>query len=160
MPSIMRDNWINVRPGDPAFVIATNICEWFELGARQGTDYWLEAQIVGEGEFLFNGQLFLPSVAEEGTLIDNFPKGPTPQGWTKRPRVDGAGYELEKDGTVLFGYRVVATPIPGRNVESRLCFVTVNLYDAKGGLVAESLPDEFRLHRHPAKIGRGGIHFV
>jgi hypothetical protein len=159
MPSIMRDNWINVRPGDPALVLATNVCEWFELGTREGTDYWLEAEIVGDGEFLFNGRLFLPGVAGTGTIIDNFPKGPTPSGWTRRQRVDGQGYELISDNNVLFGYRVVPTPIPGRSVVSNLCFVAVNIYDSKRGLVAESLPDEFRLHRHPAKIGRGGIVF-
>jgi hypothetical protein len=80
----MSRNWINVRPGDPAFTVGTNICDWFELGTKAGADYWLEGQIVGEGEYLFNGRLFLPGVTEAGTLIDNFPKGPTPKGWTKR----------------------------------------------------------------------------
>lgn len=84
MPAIMSRNWINVRPGDPAFTVGTNICDWFELGTKAGADYWLEGQIVGEGEYLFNGRLFLPGVTEAGTLIDNFPKGPTPKGWTKR----------------------------------------------------------------------------
>jgi len=153
----MRENWINVRPGDPAFLIGTNICEWFELGTRQGTDYWLQAEIVGNGEFLFNGRLFLPGRVDSGTIIDNFLKGPAPTGWTRRQRGDGQGYDLISNSDVLFGYRVVPTPIPGRNVASHLCFVTVNIYDGKGRLVAESLPDEFRLHRHPAQIGRGGI---
>lgn len=151
MPSIMTSNWINVQPGDPAFVIATNVCDWFELGSKQGADYWLEGQIVGNDEFLFNGRLFLPEAAVGGTIIDSFPHGPAPRGWVKRPRADDLGYDLvSQDGIVLFGYRV----------ENHLCVVTVNLYAADGGLVAESLPNEFRLHRHPAMIGRGGIHFA
>ena len=141
------------------FSIGTNICEWFELGAKKGTDHWLEAQIVGEGEFLFNGRLFLPRGAGGGTVIDNFPKGPAPKGWTKRARLDQQGYELVSDGTVLFGYHVAAIPIPGRDTESGICFVTVNIYDVKGTIIAESLPNEFRLHRGPAMIGHGGIHF-
>jgi hypothetical protein len=60
---------------------------------------------------------------------------------------------------VLFGYRVVPVLVPGKNVESKLCFVSVNIYDTSGALVAESLPNEFRLHNHPATIGRGGISF-
>jgi hypothetical protein len=160
MPNIMSGNWICVRQGDPAFSIGTNVCGWFELGVRHGADYWLEGQVVGDGEFLFNGRLFLPGVTQAGTVIDNFPKGPAPKGWTKRPRVDGNGYELESDGTVPFGYRVVSIQIPGLDTESRICFVTVNLYGSNGALVAEVLPEEFRLHRHPAKIGRGGLVFT
>ena len=81
--------------------------------------------------------------------------GPIPKGWTKRSRPDEQSYELVSDGTVLFGYRVAAVPIPERKTESSICFVAVNIYDAKGNLVAESLPDEFRLHTR-ATIGRGG----
>jgi hypothetical protein len=154
---LVTGNWINVRPGDPAFSIGKNVCEWFELGARQGADYWLEGQIVGGGHFLFNGRLFLPGITEASTPIDNFPKGPAPTGWTKRPRIDGDGYELESDGTVLFGYRVIAIRIPGFDTESRICLVAVNLYDSNGALVAEGLPEEFRLHRPPTKIGHGGM---
>src|ERR1041385_6903734 len=152
MPSIMRANWINVVPGNPAFAIGTNVCDYFDLGNRQGSDYWLEGQIVGLGEFLFNGRIFIPGVSEAGTLIDNFPKAPAPKGWTKRPRPDGTGYELVSDGKTLFGYRVVTTQIPGTAANTPRCFGAVSIYTAKGELVAESLPDEFRLHRHPATI--------
>jgi hypothetical protein len=155
MPGIMKQNRINVRPGDPAFSIGSNLCDYFELGVRSGTDYWLEAQIVGAGEFLFNGRIFIPGISEVGTVIDNFPRGPAPNGWTKRQRPDSKGYELVSGNKTLFGYRVDQTATP-----SRLCLVTVNLYTANGELVAESLSDEFRLHRHPAMIGRGGIMFA
>jgi hypothetical protein len=157
MPSIMSNNWINVRPGDPALCISTNICDWFELGEPAGQDYWLEGEVVDD-EFIFNGRLFLPGIAQAGTIIDNFPKGPTPTGWTKRPRVDEEGYELESGGNILFGYRVADIALPGGKT-ARICFVTVNIYSAGGDLVAESLGDEFRLHRSPASIGRGGIRF-
>ena len=151
MPTTLARNWINVRPGDPAFVVATNVCDWFELGNRDGDDYWLEGNIVGEGEFVFNGRLFLPGSSVSGTLIDNFPKGPTPEGWAKHIHPDHDGYQLvSQDGTVLFEYAV----------KERLCMVTVNIYAADGGLVAESLLDQFNIHRHPVKFGRGGIYLA
>lgn len=154
----MKIIWINVKPGDPAFSITTNVCDYFELGRREGSDYWLEGQIVG-GEFLFNGRIFIPGISQAGTVIDNFPKGPAPTGWTKRQRVDRQGYELVSDKAVLFGYRVVSVPIPGSSVSSPLCLVTVNIHTTNGELVAECLSDEFRLHRGPALIGRDGIRF-
>ena len=149
MPSIIAQNWINVRPGDPAFVVATNVCDYFELGNRGGDDYWLEGLIV-TGEFLFNGRLYLPDRRVSGVIIDNFPKGPIPHGWTRRQHLDEEGYDLvSDDGTILFGY----------HVQGVLCMVTVNIYAKDGGLVAESRPEDFHLHRHPATIGRGGIRF-
>jgi hypothetical protein len=134
-----------IRPGDPAFEIATNLCGRFELGMQEGTDYWLQGNIVGGTEFLFNGRLFLPdSPVAAGTIIDNFPKGATPQGWTTRPRVDGEGYELTSAaGVVIFGYRV----------EAHVCHVTVNIYAADGDIVAESIANEFRIYRRPINIG-------
>lgn len=153
MPSMMSMNRINVRPGDSAFVIGTNLCEWFELGNKTSTDYWLEGNIVGPPpEFIFNGRIYVPGISAAGTVIDNFPKGPDPTGWTKRPRLAGNGYELvDEKGKVLFGYEVLA---------GNICHVTVNIYAADGAMVAETLPDQFLLHRHPAKIGRGGIYFA
>jgi hypothetical protein len=62
MPDIAApSDWFNVRPGDPAFIIGANACDWFDLGVREGTDYWLEGEIVNGTEFLFNGRLFLPT---------------------------------------------------------------------------------------------------
>jgi hypothetical protein len=69
----------------------SNICDYSEIGAP-GDDIWLEGQIVEE-EFIFSGRLFLHD-GSAGTIIDGFSKGPVPAGWTKRPRVDGEGYEL------------------------------------------------------------------
>jgi len=151
MATILARNWINVRPGDPAFIVSTNVCDWFELGQRAGQDYWLEGVILRPTEFVFNGRLFLPDASEHGTIIDNFPKGPTPTGWIKRQRADGAGYELVSiAGKSIFGFLI----------EGPLCKVTANIYAANGALVAESLVDQFLLHRGPASIGRGGITFT
>jgi hypothetical protein len=162
MPSAMTpSNWFNVRPGDAAFIIGTNACDWFDLGVRGGTDYWLEGEIVNGTEFLFNGRLFLPTPGQGGTIIDNFPKGPIPYGWTKRSRVDCTGYDLvSQNGTILFGYRAASYLAAGPQTESLIGLVTVNIYAADGGLVAESLPDQFVLLRHPATIGRGETYFV
>ena len=144
----MSGNRFNVMPGQPAFTVASNLCDYFELGAKAGTDHWLEAQIIAT-EFLFNGRLHLPQNGGSGTIIDNFPKGPAPAGWTKRQRAHGAGYELiSTSGITLFGYEV----LPGN-----VCKVTVNLYAEDGGLVAESTRNDFVIYRRPAMIGRGGI---
>jgi len=55
----------------------------------------------------------LPGVPGHGTIIDNFPKGPDPQGWTKRPKMPYAdGYELvDQKGTVLFGMPLTVTSV-------------------------------------------------
>jgi hypothetical protein len=150
MPAMMSLNRINVRPGDPAFAIGTNLCEWFELGRKTGTDYWLEGDIVGTPpEFIFNGRIYMPGSSASGTVIDNFPKGPVPTGWIKRQRISANGYDLvDTNDKILFGYEVL---------ENDICHVTVNIYTSDGTLVAETLADRFLLHRSPAKIGRGGI---
>jgi hypothetical protein len=158
---ITPSNWLNVRPGDAVFIIGTNACDWFDLGVRGGADYWLEGEIVNGTEFLFNGRLFLPTPGQGVTIIDNFPKGPIPDGWTKQSRVDCTGYDLvSQNGTILFGYRAASYLVAGPQTVSLIGLVTVNIYAADGGLVAESLPDQFVLLRHPATIGRGETYFV
>src|SRR3990167_5895442 len=119
MASRMSRNLINVRPGDPAFLISTNLCDYFELGDRAGVDYWLEGLIVGPPpEFVFNGRIYVKGHGQ-GTIIDNFPRGPTPSGWTKRALLNGNGYELVSGNETLFGFE----ELPGH-----ICRVTVNLY--------------------------------
>lgn len=100
-------------------------------------------------EFLFNGRLFLPGHRQPGTVIDNFPKGPAPHGWEKRQLVHTPGYELLDPSTnvVLFGFEEI----------ERVCHVTTNIYDGAGTLIAETLSDNFLVHRGPAMVGRGGI---
>lgn len=84
--NLMKGNLINVKPGGPAFEIATNLCDWFNLGRQEGTDYWLQGELAAGTEFLFNGRLFHPDSGAAGTIIDNFPKGATPYGWVKHPQ--------------------------------------------------------------------------
>jgi hypothetical protein len=150
MPAIIARNWINVRPGDRCFVLSSNLCDFFQIG-DQSTTYLLHAEMVGpEREFLFNGRLFLPGNSQPGTVIDNFPKGPTPHGWIKRQRVDGNGYELvdRTNGIALFGFEEIED----------ICHVTTNVYDGAGNLIVETLPDNFLVHRGPAMVGKGGIY--
>ena len=93
MPSILAGNLINVRPGEPAFAVSTNLCDWFELGDRAGTDYWLEGNIVGSGEFVFNGRLYLPSAGVAGTINDLTGQFPEPD--TASP--DGCRMSVEME---------------------------------------------------------------
>jgi hypothetical protein len=56
--------------------------------------------------------------------FDNFPKGPIPDGWTKRPRVDGTGYDLVSlNGAILFGYRAASYLVAGLQKESLIGLV-------------------------------------
>jgi hypothetical protein len=138
-------NWIHIRPGSPAFVISNNACDYFELGDRQGADHWLEGRVEGPvGEFVFNGRVFPPDGGEAVALRD-FPKGEPPAGCTRQPLARGEGYELVRDGVVLFGFEVFA---------GRLCRVRVDIYAADGELVAEARDDRFEFYRGPALIGR------
>ena len=117
MPAIMSGNMINVGPGDPAFNVMSNLCDYFEIGEKGGADVWLEGQIVS-GEFVFNGRIILKD-GSHGTVIDNFPKGPTPKGWNQRRNLDVEGYELfDNRGELVFSY----------TIEDRICSVQMNLY--------------------------------
>jgi len=125
MPAIMRGNLINVTPDGPAFNVMTNLCDYFQIGERDGDDIWLEGVII-DGEFIFNGRLYL-SDGSMGTVIDTFPKGPTLEGWSQRRRLDQEGYELiDPRGEVVFSYLV----------EGNICTVDVNLYKSNGDIAA------------------------
>lgn len=146
MANMMSGNWIDVRPGDPAFNVLTNMCNYFELGISSGEDVWLEGQIV-KGEFVFNGRLYLKNGAH-GTLIDSFPKGPVQQGWTQRRKLDVDGYELlDEQGEVIFGF----------HVDGNICVIDVNLYKANGDLAAHGGQGGI-VSYVPIKLGRNGTH--
>lgn len=141
----MSGNWINVRPGEPAFNLMSNMCDYFEIGNEAGDDVWLEGQVL-DGEFLFNGRLVLHD-GSSGTVIDNFPRGERLDGWSQRRRVDVEGYELvDPRGEVIFSYRV----------EDHVCMVDVSLYQRNGELAATAGQDGIVSHV-PTKLGRNGI---
>ena len=145
MVNIATNNWFGVMPGQPAFNILSNFCNYFEIGRREGEDVWLEGQIV-QGEFLFNGRLYLPS-GELGTVIDNFPKSPAPKGWKQRRRLDAVGYELlDQNDERLFAY----------HIEGPVCVVDVNLTRSNGELAAHPGQGGIALHV-PAVLGRPGM---
>src|SRR4051794_29182368 len=109
MALTLSGNSVGYRPGAPCFIVASDRYDYFRLGLPDGEDYFLEGRIAPGPEFVFNGRLFIPGIADPGVIIDSFPKGPVPSGWVKRPRMDDAGYELASrdTGKVLFGFRVV-----------------------------------------------------
>jgi hypothetical protein len=150
MAVIMSKNRINVRPGDRCFVASSNLCDFFQIGDNS-TSYLLIAEMIGpDKEFLFNGRLFLPGHTNHGTVIDNFPKAAAPQGWVKRQRIATPGYELVDPSSdiILFGFEEI----------DNVCHVIANVYDESGVVIAETLADNFIVHRPPAIIGTGGIH--
>jgi hypothetical protein len=54
---------INLLGGDRGFNVASNIINYFEIGALPRTKYFLKGETVGpHEEFLFNGVLFLPDI--------------------------------------------------------------------------------------------------
>jgi hypothetical protein len=141
----MSGNWINVRRGDRAFNVLTNMCDYFELGQSDSDDIWLEGQIV-EGEFIFNGRLYTAD-GQVGTVIDGFPKAVAPDGWTQRKRLDVEGYKLvDANDEAIFSYRV----------EDNICSVDVNLFQADGTLAAHGGQAGLIAHV-PTRLGRGGI---
>jgi hypothetical protein len=137
-------NWIHIRPGSPAFVISNNACDYFELGERDGGDFWLEGRVDGAGEFVFDGRVFAQA-SDEAVTLENFPKGKAPAGCTMQPLAEGEGFEIVRDGVVLFGFEVL---------KGKLCRVISNIHAADGALVAEARDDRFELYRGPALIGR------
>jgi len=145
----LSQNYLNVLPGNPAILVASNLCDYFELG-HKASGHWLEGNIIkSSNDFVFNGRMYLPGGNNAGIIIDNFPKASLPKGWLKRPNMNSEGYELvDSNGTILFAYEVLP---------NKICHVTVNVYDADGTMVAESLPNEFIIHKGPAMIGRNGI---
>lgn len=146
MSNLFAGNWIGVRPGDPAFNVLSNMCDYFEIGQRDGDDVWLEGQIV-QGEFIFNGRLYLQG-GQMGTVIDNFPKGPVQNGWSQRRRLDGDGYELlDQNGERVFAYQI----------RDNVCLVDMALYNATGELAAHSGQGGFVVHVKPVRMGRHGI---
>jgi hypothetical protein len=158
MPDIAApSDWFNVRPGDPAFIIGTHACDWFDLGVRDGTDYWLQGEIVDGTEFLFKGDYFClhPAIVEPSSTIFQRVQYLTAGRSDRVSTAQGTTWY-----TVLFGYRAACYLIAGLQKESLVGLVTVNIYAADGGLVAESLPNRFVLLRHPATIGRGKTYFV
>lgn len=152
MPAVFGGNLINVRWGDPAFSVATNLCDYFSLGTEEGEGHWIEGQMVGpDKEIVFNGRIFFPpsnaAEAVNGEIIDNFPRGPVPAGWTRYQRDNG--YDLvDRNGRTLFGYTVG---------DDGTCVVTVNIYTAEGELAAESTDGSLLVHKGPARLGRNGI---
>lgn len=134
------------------FNIASNIVPYFEIGELPDTKYFLKGETVGpDEEFLFNGVLFLQDGDKSGKIIDNFPKGPIPKGWTKEPLVDAEGYKLTDNntGAIIFGYRVI----------EQICYVITNVYNENGIVIAEANGNNLLIHKGPALIGRNGFRF-
>ena len=142
-----------IAEGKPGwFHIGSNRLQYFEIGERLSNTLWLEGDSVGTKntpEFVFNGRLYLPAIKTAATIIDNFPRAPAPDGWTIVKHVHYEGYDLvsEKTGETIFGFRV----------DSKVCFITTNLYGSQSELWAESSQDALILHRAPARLGTYGI---
>jgi hypothetical protein len=151
--TLRNNRVVNLLGGGRGFNVASNLVPNFEIGElphegtnRLGTTYFLKGEMVGpDEEFLFNGVLFLPDASKSGTIIDNFPKGPTPKGWTMEPLIDAEGYKLRdnKTGAIIFGYQVI----------ENVCHVITNIYDDNGVLIAEATVNDFLIHRAPARCG-------
>src|ERR1700730_10508534 len=131
MPIAMSGNRANIFGDARGVNVASNIVNYFEVGESPRTKYFLRGEMAGpDNDFLFNGILFLPDGAGSGTIIDNFPKGPIPKGWTKHPYVDGEGYKLThtETGKIIFGYQTI----------ENVCHVTTNVYNENGMIIAET----------------------
>ena len=149
MPIMMRGNIIS-EGNRNYFDIGSNQTPFFQIGLKQGDDLWLQGELAGPNEeFLFNGRLFVPGNINTGTIIDNFPKGPAPNGWYIRKFADQEGYELVSNDSeiVLFGFRV----------QGQLCIVTTNLIDKNGNIAVETNNMSLCVYGFPVRLGRHGI---
>ncbi|QNN66046.1 hypothetical protein H9L12_06030 [Sphingomonas rhizophila] len=146
--AVLIGNSFNVMPGQRGFDLLTNRCDYFEIGSSAGEDVWLEGTMAGpDGDFIFNGRLF-HSGGSAGTIIDGFPKA-VPDGWTKRPSQHCEGYDLvDKNGEVIFGYRVS---------EDGICEVNVSLYRGDGEIAATGGQGGLVTNGVPVRLGRHGI---
>jgi hypothetical protein len=141
MTVTLRGSYFFVKPGDKAFKVASNFTNYVELGARDLTDYYLEA-LVRNNEFVVNATLLNPDGSTACTISDNFPSG-TP---CKR-QVTPNGYIFQNaKGQALF--EVAAS--------DNICHLRGKVYDRQGTLVAEDQGDDFLVYQGPLVLGKLG----
>lgn len=139
---------INVKPGDPCFLVGNALCNCFSIGLEGETEFFLRGEIV-DGAFTFSGLLFPAETYASGVPLVAFPRGAPPSGWLVQPLSEGRGHALvsRRTGETLFAYRV----------DEAICRITTDLYNEAGARVASVADGGFTVLRGPARLGTSGI---
>lgn len=139
---------INVKPGDPCFLVGNTLCDRFSIGLEGETEFFLRGEIEG-GAFTFSGLLFMPGTYAPGVPLTAFPRGAPPSGWLVQALPEGEGHALvsRRSGETIFAYRV----------DAGVCRVTTHLYNESGERVASVAGEGFTVLRGPARLGSSGV---
>lgn len=135
-------NYIFTSPGQKAFLVSSNYVNYFELGRRGVTDYYLEAK-VEKGEFLVSGILY----DSKGTLLCHIKQNQIEKGNCIFEPVGKQGYQIVDRGNVILQLFLK---------EPNICVLRGTFYDSSGNLIAEGDENDFRIFKGPAVLGKSG----
>jgi hypothetical protein len=135
-----------VKPGDRAFLVASNYTNYLELGRPLSKGFFLLARVEGK-EFKVSARLFNAARQCLVELSDNRVVDPQGSRVEFRPR---GGYDVFDAA----GNPVLTLALTGD--AGHICVLRGRFFDENGELVAEGDGDDFRLYRGPAVIGRSG----
>jgi len=138
-------NYVFTGPGQKAFLVSSNYVNYFELGRKRMTDYYLEAKIV-EGEFLVSGTLY----DQKGTLLCNVKENHLEniKGNCIFEPLQKQGYQIVDRGNVILRLFLK---------EPNICILQGKFYDSNGNLIVEGDENDLRIFKGPAVLGKSGI---
>lgn len=143
MPIHMSGNYIFVGPGQKHYVVASNFTNYFEIGTRSVTAYYLEGRIENN-EFIVNGRLFVPGCNDWCEIRNNMPTGGL---CTKI--VTPHGYRIDDSS----GNTILELSAPPNGLQ---CIVSGKIFDSNGEIVAAGDSAGLNINRGPAVIGKSG----
>lgn len=139
----MAGNYMFVRPDQKHFIVASNFTNYFEIGDKSSTQYYLEAR-VEDDEFLVNGRLYVPGCEDWCEIADNLPTG----GPCAKTVLQN-GYRVEdSNGDLILEILVSQNGLQ--------CNISGTVYDENGTVVADGGSNGFDIHHGPAVIGKSG----
>ena len=141
--TILKGNYIFARPGEPAFLAASNFVNYLSLGDKAKGTFYLEARIEN-GEHKLSGRLW----TKEGKFLCELRDNAIVSGECKVVPIKQGGYEVRAKGNQLqFSVRLQ---------DGKTCLIQGKFYDESGHLVAEGNRDDFRIFKGPAILGKSG----
>lgn len=139
-------NYIFTSPDQKRFLVSSNYVNYFELGRKGITEYYLEAKIEKD-EFLVSGILYDP----KGTPLCNVKQNHLEniKGNCIFEPLQEQGYQIvdQDRGTVIL--RLFLR-------EPNVCILQGTFYDSRGNLIAEGDENDLRIFRGPAVLGKSG----
>jgi len=137
-------NYIFTGPGQKSFLVSSNYVNYFELGRRGVTDYYLEGKIE-KREFLVSGILYnskgMPLCNIKENHLENI------NGTCVFESLERQGYQIVEHGDVVFRLFLK---------EPDICVLQGRFYDSRGNLIAEGDENDFRIFKGPAVLGKSG----